>query len=141
MITTETPTEAPKSAKKKRVRGNAIENLVKASARRVRDQSEEIADALVDRVIKGDVNCAKLLVTLIEKLPPPKSKHRSIALQWLKSGPWKDPSAAGTLPVDEDEDGESKALDALLGEEFLSALENYRKAEREVASRDAASQK
>ena len=131
-------TESPNPTKK-RIRGNAIDRLVKASARKVRDQSELIADALVTRVIAGDVNCAKLLVTLIEKLPPPKRKHRSMALECLKSGPWQDPAATGSPSADENEDEESKRLDALLGDEFVRELEKYRQAEREIARKIPAS--
>ena len=136
MSTNETPTEAPKP-KKKRIRGDAITRLARASSSKVRDKSEEIIDALVRRVIEGDVNCAKLLVTFIERLPPPKHKYRSAALELLKSGPWQKPAATGCVPL---EDDESKELEQRLGKDFVDALENYRRAEREIAIKNASSQ-
>jgi hypothetical protein len=137
MSTTETPTEAPKPAKKKRIRGDAITRLAKESASQVRDKSEKIIDALVGRVLEGDVNCTKLLVMLIERLPPPKRKHHSMALQWVKSGPWRGPEGTRSIPMNEEEEDEE--TNHVLGKEFVTALENYRRAEREMAARDAAS--
>ena len=130
MSTIETLVEPPKPEKKKRVRGGALENLVKASADEVRDNCEEIAKALVKRVVAGDVNSARLLLALIDKLPKPKRKHKSIALQWLKSGPWQGPSATG------DDDIEDEEMDERLGEEFTTALENYRRAEQAMAAKN-----
>jgi hypothetical protein len=99
-----TQTETKPSKKKKRVKGNAIDRLAKATARKVRDESAELSDALFKRALAGDVNCTKLLVTLIEKLPPPKCKYRSIAEEWAKSPEWEPPVAGG----DSDADSEAK---------------------------------
>jgi hypothetical protein len=90
-IESKTQIKTPQSKKKKRVRGNAIDRLAKATARRVRDRSAELSDALFNRALEGDVSCAKLLVTLVEKCPPPKRRFRSLALEWANSSEWKDP--------------------------------------------------
>jgi len=134
MSTIETLAEPSKPEKKKRVRGGAMENLVKASADQVRDHCQQIAEALVKRVIAGDVNSARLLLALIDKLPKPERKHQSIALRWLKSGPWQGPPS-----TEDNEDNEDKETNELLGEEFTTALENYRRAEQEIAARNTAS--
>jgi hypothetical protein len=86
----EAPPKQSKTAKK-RIRGDALQRLAKASARKVRDNSEEIIGALLGRVLAGDVSCAKLLVTLIERLPPRKKKFRSIATEWANSPEWEPP--------------------------------------------------
>jgi hypothetical protein len=68
MPDSETKTESviatAKSKSKKRVRGNAVTRLAKATARNVRDKSEELSAALVNRALEGDVSCTKLLLTL-----------------------------------------------------------------------------
>jgi hypothetical protein len=113
----ETKLETPQPQKKKRVRGNAIDRLAKATARSVRDRSAELSDALFKRALEGDVNCTKLLVTLIEKLPPPKRKYRSIALQWANSPVWQDPehNADAGEDIESDEAFLADAL-ALVGD-------------------------
>lgn len=100
-----TQIKTTQSKKRKRVRGNAIERLVKATARNVRERTAELSDALFNRALEGDVNCTKLLVTLIEKLPPPKRKFRSIATEWANASEWKDPE------VDADAQGEDFEAD------------------------------
>jgi hypothetical protein len=59
MSTIETLAEPSKPKEKKRLRGSAMENLVKASADEVRAHCTEIAEALVKRVVAGDVNSAR----------------------------------------------------------------------------------
>ena len=89
----ESPAPISPKPKTKRVRGNAIEKLTKATARYVRRNSDELAKALFTRALEGDVNCTKLLVSLIEKAPPPKTNFRSIALEWANSPEWKGPES------------------------------------------------
>ena len=80
---------------KKRVRGDALTRLCKASARTVRENSGAIVKSLYDGVLQGDVSCAKLLVVLIEKLPPPKPR----SYQWKKILDLaKGPQWTGPLP-------------------------------------------
>lgn len=105
-----------KKKKQKRVRGTAIDRLAKAVAKSVRDRSTELSDALFKRALEGDVCCAKLLVTLIEKLPPPKRKFRSIALEWANSPAWKDPNE--NVDADGEPDNE-----AMTPEDFQRILE------------------
>ncbi len=134
MSTTDTIAETSTSEKKGRVRGSAMENLVRASADQVRDHCQQIAQALVKRVIAGDVNSARLLLALIDRLPRPERKHQSRPLQLLKGGPWPGPPFA-----EDDEDDEDNEAKELLDKEFTTALENYRRAEQEIAARNAAS--
>ena len=61
---TESAIPTAKSKPKKRVRGDAVARLAKATARNVRDKSEELSAALVNRALEGDVSCTKLLLTL-----------------------------------------------------------------------------
>jgi hypothetical protein len=97
----ESPTPIASEPKKKRVRGDALKRLTKATARYVRHNSDELAKALFTRALEGDVSCTKLLVSLIEKAPPPKTDFRSIALEWANSPAWKDPHDEA------DDDGEN----------------------------------
>jgi hypothetical protein len=78
-----------KSKSKKRVRGNAVTRLAKATARNVRDKSEELSAALVNRALEGDVSCTKLLLTLIEKCPEKKRKFRSMAEELANAAQWQ----------------------------------------------------
>jgi len=82
----------------KRTRGDAITRLCKATARNVRDHSELLANTLFARAIAGDINCTKLLVSLIEKLPPPKMKYRSLALELASQPEWKGPPQTDLAP-------------------------------------------
>jgi hypothetical protein len=93
----ESPAPISPKPKPKRVRGNAIERLTRATARHVRDNSDNLANALFAQALKGDVNCTKLLVALIEKIPPRKRKRKfkSIALEWANSPEWKGPEYDG----------------------------------------------
>lgn len=80
------------NAPKKRTRGDAITRLCKAISRNVRDNSDTLAATLFERALQGDVNCTKLLVALIERLPPPKPrKVRSMAAELANSPQWTGP--------------------------------------------------
>jgi hypothetical protein len=81
----------PPKSKTKRVRGNAIARLAKATAHKVRNNSDQLSDALFKRAMEGDVNCTKFLLTLIEKCPERKRKHRSMATELANSPEWKGP--------------------------------------------------
>lgn len=99
---TEEKTE-PKEAKnpRKRVRGHALTRLCKDSANTVLEKSSELVESLYKGALEGNVSCAKLLVALIEKLPPPKprrKKQRSIALELANCPPW-----TGPLPSEMDD--------------------------------------
>jgi len=91
-----TPEEKPK-----RVRGDALKRLRRAAKRNVRDNSAQIAQALLDHTLKGDLPSARMLVSLIDKPKPkgkkiPKSRRgRSLALD-LASDPQEGP---GEPPV------------------------------------------
>jgi hypothetical protein len=63
---TATPTAAPK-----RVRGDGIKRLAKASARALRDNGDGITKKLLGKALRGDVSCARLLIALAEKKTPP----------------------------------------------------------------------
>ena len=92
MCEQKTPHDSAESPAKKRIRGNAITRLCKASAKTVRENSEKFAQSLFEGALKGDVSCAKLLVTLIEKTPPPRQrKLRSMALELANSPQWTGP--------------------------------------------------
>src|ERR1700691_4147446 len=75
--TLETPTETEKQTKtqgetepkKKRLRGDIFKRLRKDTERTVRESTKEIAKALLNKTLLGDVNCAKLLFHLLEKNP------------------------------------------------------------------------
>lgn len=69
----ETKKPPPNTTSAKRVRGIAIERLSKACAKKVRDNSEKIAESLFDHTLEGNVNCAKLLVSLIKEEEPRKT--------------------------------------------------------------------
>ena len=81
----------PPKSKTKRVRGDAVTRLAKATARNVRNNSDQLSDALFKRAMEGDVSCTKLLLTLIEKCPEKKRKQRSIAMELANSPQWKGP--------------------------------------------------
>jgi hypothetical protein len=68
MIAKSETSEAPEPTK--RVRGNARERLRKAIDRQVRDNSEEIARALVDQTLQGSLPSARLLVSLLGRKKP-----------------------------------------------------------------------
>ena len=101
--------ESPKT--KKRVRGDALTRLCKASASTVRENSSQIIDSLYKGVLKGDVSCAKLLVVLIEKLPPPaprREKHNTnfdMVGELINAPRWTGPPLS-ELPDPEDDDDE-----------------------------------
>ena len=70
----------------------------------MRNHSSEIVASLYKGVLEGDVSCAKMLVTLIEKLPPPKPREKkrpSIALLLENAPQW-----TGPLPSEQDDPDE-----------------------------------
>ena len=67
---------ADESNMPKRVRGNAIRKLRKASARFMLEKGEEIAKVLLDRALQGDLSCAKFLISMTEKQIPGRLKER-----------------------------------------------------------------
>jgi hypothetical protein len=69
--TSETPEPA------KRVRGNARERLRKAIDRQVRNNSDEIARALIDQTLQGSLPSARLLVSLLGKKKPRRKPQQS----------------------------------------------------------------
>lgn len=85
----ESSIKASKSKSQKRTRGNAVTRLAKATARNVRDNSERLSDALLNRALEGDVSCTKLLLTLIEKCPEKKRKFRSMAEELANAAQWQ----------------------------------------------------
>jgi hypothetical protein len=91
------PTDGPASqpTKPKRIRGNAIQRLRKASARTLRDNSSRIANALLERALVGDVSSAKLLVTFVEKpkARKVKKKRRNLAAELAAQPQWVGPPA------------------------------------------------
>lgn len=64
MIESETP-----KAIKKRVRGDPMARLARASARVLRDNSDAIVKAVFDNAIVGNTASAKLLLALVDKVP------------------------------------------------------------------------
>ena len=88
LIQTELP--ADQAAPPKRGRGDPIKKLRKASAQKVRDNSEKIAQALLDQTLNGDVGCAKLLFALTENTEPSETTkkpepYRSLAEELANS--------------------------------------------------------
>ncbi len=80
----------------KPVRGSGVERLKKAANRQVARKSEELAEVLMDKALKGKMDSARLLVTLAEKKKPPEKpvKKRSgpTLLDLLESEPeWVEP--------------------------------------------------
>jgi hypothetical protein len=55
--------------KKKRLRGNVFKRLRKDAEKTVRSATLRIAKALLKQTLLGDVKCAKLLFSLLEKNP------------------------------------------------------------------------
>jgi hypothetical protein len=92
---------------KERLRGNALRRLCKDSARTVRRNSGQIVQSLYKGVLQGDVSCAKLLVSLIERLPPPKPRRqkRNFLLELALSPEW-----TGPLPSEVDDLGDPEDL-------------------------------
>jgi hypothetical protein len=82
--------QTSESPAQKRIRGNAIHRLAKATSQAVLQHTDQIAKALCDRALTGDISSVKLLLDLIEKLPPPAPrKQKSMAALLANSPPWK----------------------------------------------------
>jgi len=108
---TESAILTAKAKPKKRVRGDAVARLAKATARNVRDKSEQLSAALVNRALEGDVSCTKLLLTLIEKCPEKKRKFRSMAEELANAAQWQgDWPKARPNPEDFADDDEYRPL-------------------------------
>ncbi len=140
MDTIEDPIKAANSRRKRKRRHEDPRGaLLQATANEVGEQSDEIAKALVDRVIHGDVNCAKLLLALLDELPQPKSKNSSFIRKLVNAPQWTGP------PPEEDENEDAFELNAELeqriGKIHFAALVNDRIARRKTAAENAAPQK
>jgi hypothetical protein len=109
-----TPAElrASVNVPQKRVRGNAVTRLSKAVARQVRDNSDDLARRLFLRAFEGDVNCSKLLVTLIEKIPSrkPRRKQRVSGFKLLSRSKPVEESEQFSPPALQDEREEFKVF-------------------------------
>ncbi len=91
----ETTIAEPTPPKQKRVRGPAIRRLRKASAHTISENCDEIAKALLEHTLKGNVNCAKLLLTLLERTSAEnerRHRHRPTLASQLEAEPQWDPS-------------------------------------------------
>ena len=64
-------------SKKKRVKGHAFKRLARASARILRDNSDELVKALYDRALAGDAASGKLLLAFLKYLPPSQPRGRN----------------------------------------------------------------
>jgi hypothetical protein len=60
---------------RKAVRGNGLERLRRAAGRRLAQCSEELADMLLGKALKGKLEGARMLVGLAEKITPRKKKE------------------------------------------------------------------
>jgi hypothetical protein len=89
---------------RKQIRGDAVKRLRTATARKVRDNSELIAESLLYGALKGDVSRVKLMFALIENKKPRKttkktagktSPYDSIALKWASEPEWQGPIPTG----------------------------------------------
>lgn len=76
---------------KKKTTGSAMENLRRAAGDSVREQSQKIAQSLVDNTVKGNATCAKLLLDLVEKEPGTEKKQKarkSMATEMAEEKQW-----------------------------------------------------
>ena len=91
---------APPSTSK-RIRGDALKRLRKSAIRVVRENSDRLAQALLDQTIEGNVSSGKLLVSLIQAAasaqssrsqkppqPEPPKPQRSLAREWAAEPEW-----------------------------------------------------
>ena len=92
----------PTRPKQKRGRGPAIRRLRKASAHTISKNCGEIAEALLKHTLEGNVNCAKLLISLLERTSAEdeqRNKHRpSLAAELEAERQW-DPSMSKGGPI------------------------------------------
>jgi len=115
---TQDPATETTSPKPKRVRGDAVKRLYKATARIVRDNCDKIAQTLLDCALSGDVSAAKLLVAFIEKEKSRKTTAkaekeqlaranalRNLAKKWAAKPRGEDPPK----PVSDDEVDDDEA--------------------------------
>jgi hypothetical protein len=73
-------------------RGNGLERLRRAAGRRLAQSSEELADVLLDKALKGRLQGARMLVGLAEKIKPRKRRE--------EEDKWDGPSAAELLAAE-----------------------------------------
>jgi len=71
---------------KKRVRGTARQRLAKACARAMRDDSNNIVDALFKRALEGNVGSVRLILSMLEKLPA-QSRRKKPGVSALATAP------------------------------------------------------
>jgi hypothetical protein len=90
----------------KRDRSDPIKRLSRAASLIVRTNCCEIAQALLDHTLKGDVQSAKLLLSLCIRPAPQKrkKKKRSLATEWANEPEWtgtedSEPKDAWGLPI------------------------------------------
>src|SRR5580698_7994560 len=98
-VTSETPkNQAPTNSssavakrktppKKKRLRGNVFKRLRKDAEKTVRDNTLKICKALLKQTLQGDIKCAKLLFSLLEKNPNEAAPQKFRDLASILSGP------------------------------------------------------
>lgn len=83
-----------KGAKRVRPPQDGVEQLRKAADRKVGQNSEELADLLLDQALGGKLECAKVLVGLAEKKKrkePEKKRDRRSLAELLASEPeWEE---------------------------------------------------
>jgi hypothetical protein len=67
---------AERTKRPKAIRGNGVERLRRAAERRAARNSEELADLLLDKALKGRLESARMLVTLAEQKKPRKEPKK-----------------------------------------------------------------
>ena len=78
------PESSTAEPKPKRLRGPALERLRKATAQAVRENSAQIAKALLDHTLEGNMSCAKVLLALLEEKPGETQKRSPNALALIR---------------------------------------------------------
>jgi hypothetical protein len=70
--------KSPPKMLTKRVHGDAAIRLAKASARMLRDNSDQIIKTLYERTLAGDLGSGKLLLAFLTKLPQLRSRRKRV---------------------------------------------------------------
>jgi len=97
-------TENPpvKTSTNKRRKGYAIKTLSKASARSVNENAEKIVERLLSGALEGDLKSAELLIELIEKVPPTKSRRKLTTRELIQRlARQREPTLPAEPPEDE----------------------------------------